>query len=69
MPGRQKTDQTPGKSGIVKLYRTAHCRGISRALPGFAAGRKLNQHSETVLRLSLPVHKLNAIRFPGEALA
>lgn len=46
MPGRLKTGQTPGKSGIVKLYCAGRCRGISRALSGFATGRRLKQHRE-----------------------
>ena len=69
MPGRLKTGQTPGKSGIVKLYCAGRCRGISRALSGFPVGRKLNQHSDTVLRLSLPAHKLSAVWFPNRASA
>ena len=32
-------------------------------------GCQLNQHSETVLLLSLPVYKLSAIQFPGRASA
>ena len=58
-----------GKAAQQSCTVPLTAEGISRALSGFAAGRRLNQHSETVLRLSLPAHKLSAIRFPGEALA
>ena len=55
--------QGVGESGALKLYCAARCRGISRALSGFAAGRRLKQHSETALCLLLPVRRSAAVRF------
>ena len=63
MPGRLKTGKASGKSGAVKLYCAARCRGISRALSGFAAGRRLKQHSETALCLLFPVRRSAATRY------
>ena len=64
MPGRLKTGQAPGeKWHSIAVLMPLAAEGISWALSGFAAGRRLNQHSETALCLLFPVRRSAAIRF------
>ena len=71
MPGRLKTGQAPGeKWHSIAVLMPLAAEGISWALSGFAAGRRLNQHSETALCLLFPVRRSAAIRFcPVDACA